>query len=209
MRVLALDASTHAGWALLEGEPGDTKPAILEHGLIENDRGILEFGRYPDCYVHAATSISVRLYNLVAQLRPDAVVIEETSLGKARYSQKILEFIHCTLVGFLMQGYRGTVAYISSSSWRQALKISLSTEDRKNNAKLSRVKSDAKKKGVSIHEAKKKAGVKGKINKKHVAVRYVNDVYGLGFKVKDNDRADAICLGVAYFVGAPCADGIL
>ena len=44
-----------------------------------------------------------------------------------------------------------------------------------------------------------RAGKKrGKISKKHLAVRMVNDLYGKQLKLKDNDEADAILMGQAY-----------
>jgi Holliday junction resolvasome RuvABC endonuclease subunit len=209
MRILCLDASTHAGWSLMEGEPGCTKPTILGEGLIENDQPVQAFGAYPGNYIHAATSIANRLFDLVIKHRPDVVVIEETNLGKNRYAQKLLEFIHCSLVAQLVLGFVGEVVYLSSSSWRQALDLRLDSEQRRNNAKIAKARKLARETGISINAAKKKVGVKGKITKKHLAVNRVNEVYSLGFKVKDNDRADAICLGLAYFVGAEAADGIL
>lgn len=216
MRVLSLDASTHAGWSLLEGEPGDaTSPApgpvpkLLGRGLIENDQVVQAFGPYPRCYVHAATSISNRLFDLVAEHRPDVVVIEETNLGKNRYAQKLLEFIHCALLAQLLVGFTGQIVYLSSSSWRQALDLRLDSEQKRNNAKIAKARKLARETGVTLNVAKKQVGVKGKVTKKHLAVNRVNEVYGLGLKVKDNDIADAICLGLAYFVGATPADGIL
>jgi hypothetical protein len=209
MRVLSLDASTHAGWSLFEDSLGVSKPKLLLNGLIENDQPVMRFGPYPGCYVHAATSIANRLFDLVTEHKPDVVVIEETNLGKNRYAQKLLEFIHCILVVQLVMGWTGQTVYLSSSSWRQALDLRMDSEQKKNNRKIAEAKKLAKETGMKIGEAKKKLGVKGKITKKHLAVNRVNEVYDLGFKVKDNDRADAICLGMAYFVGAVPADGIL
>lgn len=40
--------------------------------------------------------------------------------------------------------------------------------------------------------------VAGKIGVKNLSVNYVNEFYHLKFKKKDNDIADAICLGLAY-----------
>ncbi len=209
MRVLSLDASTHAGWALLEGELGCVKPTIVAEGLIENDKPVQAFGPYPGNYLHAATSIANRLFDLVTEHKPDVVVIEETNLGKNRYAQKLLEFIHCSLLAQLTLEWVGKVVYLSSSSWRQALDLRLDSEQKKNNAKISKARKLVRETGISITAAKKQVGVKGKITKKHLAVNRVNEVYDLKFKVKDNDRADAICLGMAYFAGATHADGVL
>jgi Holliday junction resolvasome RuvABC endonuclease subunit len=208
MRVLAIDASTHAGWALLEGEPGDLKPQLVAQGLIENSQPIQAYGDYPACYLAATAAIVERLSELVKAYDPNVVVVEEVNLGKSRYAQRALEWIHCQLMEMLLPlGW--SVVYISSSSWRQALGLVMSKEDKKNNSKLSKARKIAASTAMSIHEAKKRVGVRGRINKKHLAVRFVNELYGLNFKVKDNDRADAICLGLAYLRGAEPADGVL
>lgn len=217
MRALAVDASTHAGWAYFEGEPG-RMPKRIESGLVENKEPILSFGRYPWGYLHAAASIANQLSEIVDRLHPDIIVVEETNLGKSRYSQKILEFIHfrflqCMYFYQKLQDNDVDVVYISSSSWRKAIQLTLTKEDKENNAKLKKAKQAARRKksdaskAKKLAEAKKKLGVKGKIDKKHLSVRYVNDHFGLNLKLKDNDEADAICLGVAYFLGAKMADG--
>jgi hypothetical protein len=62
--------------------------------------------------------------------------------------------------------------------------------------------------GGSLTPAEKKAlGLKGRVTKKHVAVIEANRRFGLDFKQKDNDIAEAILLGVAYLSGAPICDG--
>lgn len=209
MRVLTLDASTHAGWSLFEDSLGVSKPKLLLNGLIENDQPVQRYGPYPGCYVHAAMDIANALFDLVAQHKPEVVVIEETNLGKNRYAQKLLEFIHAFLLSQLIMGFTGKIVYLDSSAWRKAIDLRLDKEQKKNNAKISQAKKNAKLYGTKISFEKKKLGVRGRITKKHLAVNRVNEVYDLGFKVKDNDRADAICLGLAYFVGAIPADGIL
>jgi hypothetical protein len=207
MKVLAVDASTHSGWALLEGEIGDVKPALVAKGLIENDKPVTGFGNFPECYVWASTSMADKLMALVQELKPDMVVIEEVNLGKSRYAQKLLDGIHYWFLRQLQADYQDKVIYISSSIWRQTLDLRLDSEQRRNNAKLAKAKKLVKETGISIAAAKKKLGIKGKITKKHLAVNRVNEVYELGFKVKHNDTAEAICLGMAYFQHAEPCDG--
>lgn len=210
MRVLAFDASTHAGWALLEGERGAVKPQIASMGLVENDRSIQAFGSYPNNYLAAASSIAERLAALVFQHRPDVIVIEETNMGRSRYAQKILEFIHCSLLSRLTsQSPSVPIVYISSSTWRKVLDIRLDIEQRKNNIKITKAKKLHSDTGIPLAVAKRQLGVKGKVTKKHLSVNRINEVYDLGFKVKDNDTAEAILLGLAFFIGAEPADGIL
>ena len=125
-------------------------------------------------------------------------------MGKQRYSQKALEFIHlATLVA--LRPLDIPIVYISSSAWRSALGITMTKEDKKNNAKLSKAKKLSTDSGCPVD--KKKVGVRGKIGKKHLAVRYINSVYNLDLLMKDNDIADAIALGLAYLKGAVHCDG--
>lgn len=196
MRVLGLDLSSKTGWALLE----DGK--LTDRGLIELGQPILSFGSYPDNFLRAAGKQAEATFFKVLDLKPDVLIIEETNLGKNRYAQKFLEFLHCWFLQLL--GVQ-KVVYLSSSAWRKALELSMSTEDRKNNTKLSKAKKYAAYTGQKLD--KTALGVKGRINKKHLAVRYVNATYNLNLKMKDNDVADAICLAAAYLAGAEQCDG--
>ncbi|WNM70300.1 hypothetical protein [Myxococcus phage Mx1] len=203
MRVLGLDLSTRPGWSFFEGDQ------LVSFGNLSLDKTIYEYGMYPWNYVGATEDVGALLFDKVLELNPDVVVIEETNLGKSRYAQKTLEFIHLDVLRRLRRWMQERpdreVIYLSSSSWRQALGLQMSKEDKKNNAKLAKAKKKAEEWGVKLD--KKAIGVKGKINKKHVALRFVNETFGLNLKVKQNDAADAICLAAAYIAGATPCDG--
>lgn len=187
-RVLTLDLSTSTGWALLtEGA------ALCGYGVIQVDTA--QFKRalpYPSSYMHIARTVARRVETLWLQERPTVVVIEEVNLGRDRYAQKMLDFIHFAVCEFL-ESMNTKVVFVSSSDWRKKLEIKLSASDKKNNSLVLK----AKKSGVS----KKTLGVKGRVNKKHLAIRWVNERYQLSLKAKDDDIADAICLGAAYWSG--------
>jgi Holliday junction resolvasome RuvABC endonuclease subunit len=209
-RVLALDISTKAGYAVVfnAAGPGETPaPSLEKHGRLELEAPVLSFGSkvYPWNYLRACSQMALRLFALIRDETPDVIVIEETNLGKSRYAQKILEWIHCALL-ISLENNSYPIVYLSSSSWRQALGLTLTKEDKKNNAKLSKAKRQAATTGGKLD--KKALGIRGKVNKKHVALRYVNETYGLKLKVKDNDSADAICLATAYFKNAERCDGL-
>lgn len=204
MKVLGLDLSSKSGWAVIE-KHSDSGNHLSDLGLIELGTPILGFGNYPWSYVAAAKKQAEAVAALVAKTLPDIIVIEETNLGKNRYSQKFLEFLHLTLLQTIPDGFKRQVVYISSSAWRSALMLSMSAADRKNNTKLSKAKKTAAQAGAKLD--KKALGIKGRINKKHLAVRYVNATYDLQLKMKDNDIADAICLATAYLAGADTCNG--
>ena len=53
------------------------------------------------------------------------------------------------------------------------------------------------KKKQYVSKEMRKCKSHGKVTFKHLSVQYVNKEFKLEFKLKDNDIADSICLGVA------------
>lgn len=207
MKVLVFDISTTTGWAYLEGEIGRT-PTILETGIVSNDGPVSSFGDYPFSFCDAADSIAQRLGELAAKLCPDIIVIEETNRpGRftSRYSQKILEYAHYATLFQIRRLFPkwppSKIAYVNTSDWRRIVGANLTKADKALNVKVRKLKKAGDKEGL------KKLGARGKFGKKHAALRYVNLTFGLDLKMKDNDIADAICQGTAYFLGATPCDG--
>lgn len=201
-RVLALDISTKTGWVLLMDRPG-FDPGIVEQGRIDLEKRIRGFEgkKYPWDY-RAGVNAMVNLITKVVtdRLRGlDMVVIEETNGSKNRYTQKILEWLHKGVLDDLHGLVE--VTYVNTSDWRRSVGAVLTKDDKKLNAKVRKLKKAGNKEGL------KALGVRGRTGKKHVAVRFVNDTYKLGLRMKDNDIADAICLGVSYFRGVAACDG--
>jgi len=214
VRVLSLDLSTSTGWAILDYEKQglDPKPVLVSYGIIKLDKIIHGYGDYPWSYIKAARAVADQIVMLVVEKASeklfDLIVIEETNLNtRSRYAQKILEFIHCSVLRALECG-PPKIVYVSSSEWRHNLGLTLSKADKKNNQQVSKAKAMAKAAGISIYEAKAKVGVKGRVTKKHVAINFVNDFYGLALKTKDDDIADAICLALSAINGANLCNGV-
>lgn len=205
MRVLALDLSTNTGWASLVGELNHRESVTIEKTGNLEAPPVKE--PYPFNYVNRAMLLAHKLIELVDEIGPDYIIIEETNLGRNRYSQKMLEFIHFAF-NFLWDAEprpQQRVYYVSSSSWRSNLGLHLTKTDKKQNSRLARAKRKARQSGDKLDRAK--LGIRGRINKKHVAIRFVNECFQLQLKVKDNDIADAICLGLSYFNGVTVCDG--
>lgn len=205
MKILTLDISSKTGWAVLVGEPGpDAKPEIIAKGRTTlQDLGFVNVaaaGDYPWSFITVAHMIAEAVDRFYREHQPDVIVIEDTSESRNRYAQKLLEFIHCIVLQKFAGLRRDLIVYVPVGYWRSALELRLSKDDKKNNAAISK----AKKEGV----AKKDLGLKGKVTKKHLALRFVDLHYGLKLKVKDNDIADAICLGVGYLRGARISEGL-
>ncbi len=207
MRVLALDISTSAGWCLLEGEVGQT-PKILDSGSIVNPDGLKHLGKYPWNYLAGARQLVAGLIELIEKKSKDGpflIVIEETNMGRNRYSQKILEFLHCLILEYLWTNFiHEDVVYVNTSDWRKILGIHMTKVDKAQNVKVKRLKR------INTAESKailKEAGLRGKMTKKHLAIRWANETYGLQLRPKDDDIADALALATSVYMGVRYCDG--
>ena len=186
MRILGLDLSSNPGFAVVETRPEDQLKLIAYKGYHVESKAL-----FPLTHVDIAESVVKIVIDWIDSHSPDLIVIEQTNLGKARYSQKQLEFIHFAVLKEL-RSRSVPFVYLDSSEWRRALKQRLSKEDKKNNAKVAQAK-----KTENPLAAKKTLGVSGKITHKHLSVAWVNASFQLQLKLKDNDAADAVCLCAA------------
>lgn len=177
MKVLGLDISSNTGWCILE----DRK--LLEYGLIEYS---IKSKDFPWGILQAAEENSELILEKIKSLTIDKIVIERTNLGRARDSQAFLEATHAYLMSKIKKlDFHDRIQYIDSSEWRKKMNLRLTDTDKKHNKEI--------KKGIKI------LPVKGKISKKHLSVRMVNELYNLSFKLKHNDIADSILLANSYF----------
>jgi hypothetical protein len=187
MRILALDLSTKTGWALFE------EALLIESGNIPQEK-IADFNvnadpnfspLYPWNMIDGAWRLRDRVMDLVQLKEPERVVIENTVKGRNRHTQRILEWIHLAVLLRLQEEFprsANAIAYMDPSEWRKILDMRLSKDQKKNNRDVS-------------------AGKKrGRIGKKHLSVAMVNEKFGKKLKLKDNDEADAILLGLAFVV---------
>lgn len=210
MRILCLDLSTHTGYAIFDGEMG-SKPKLLRSGTIDLGKPVHAFGPYPHSYRIAAWTMVQKIWSVVGDDFVDAmtnvVVIEEINSGRDRYVQKLLENIHTATLQHTILGEKSV--YLNSDGadgWRTNLGLVMTKEQKKLNAKLSKAKRTAEAAGAKLD--KKALGIKGKTTKKHLAVARANAEYDLKLKQKDNNEADAICLGLAYCNNATPCDGV-
>lgn len=216
-RLLALDLSSKTGWALWkstslsEGKPLQSY-TLAEYGLMKLDKGILEHeGTYPTNVKRAAWAMADKVIELIHRVQPTHIVIEDTVPGKQALSQRFLEWLHYSVLGMIDGDIPANlmphVVYVRTGEWRHTIGLASTEADRKNNRINKKLKELAKTSPELAKQKRKELGVKGKRTKKHYAVDMVNDTWKLGFKVKDNDIADAILLGWAYINGAKPNDG--
>ncbi len=189
-KLLSLDLSSKSGWAFWNEE------TLVEWGQF--DVPIEDFNvnkdpnkspQYPYNLIDSALKVADTMATLIELKNPTNIVVENTVKGRNRHTQRFLEFMHFA-VSVRLREMNRQFSYMDPSEWRNVLEIRLSKDDKKNNLRVNK----AAKLGIS----KKKAGVKGKVGRKHLSVRFVNDTFDCKFKLKDNNIADAICLGFAY-----------
>src|ERR1700722_20413351 len=165
MKILGLDLSTHVGYAILD----DSK--IAAHGTkhLEDIKIAEKVGDYrghiPDYNIIADAKLNAEWIRLtILSYQIDIVVIEQTNGGGFRTTQKQLEFIHYAVLDMLWSEYQFDhliVKYIDTSKWRQLVGIKMTKEQLKHNRKCT-------------------AGTaKGRVTKKHLAVAWANEKYGL------------------------------
>ncbi len=210
-KILCLDVSSKCGWATFH----DNSATPLKYGVIHADGDVLvgpPGSKYPWSLMNNVMQMKEKIRKLVEEHGPDVVVIEETNLGKQRYAQKYLEWLHFNLVAYFhvmitQKGWPQEVIYLNSREWRRVLGLKLTKDDVKMNAKVRSIKRNTFLSNEVKNEALKALGARGVKNKKHLALDFVNQKYSLGLIVKDNDIADAICLGAAYIAGATACSG--
>jgi Holliday junction resolvasome RuvABC endonuclease subunit len=97
MKVLAFDVSTKTGYAVFDND--GQKNSLIKYGLVTLPKKIGQNGNYPFGFLYYVQELVEKLIELVNEVDPDVLVIEETTgAGRAsRYSLKALEFLHCTI----------------------------------------------------------------------------------------------------------------
>jgi hypothetical protein len=174
MKILGLDISKHTGFSVLE----DGK--IIESGTYDVDdpeefKTLLEEVRYN----YEAQDLARFIYGLYLKHDPDVCYLEQINRGKNRHSQKMLDGLHYAIIEmFINQNWIHKVRYVDTSAWRNTLSVRLNKDQAKHNKQV------------------KQKLIRGKITPKHLAVMKANEVFGLRLKLKDNNTADSLMLGL-------------
>jgi hypothetical protein len=207
VKVLALDLSSSTGWAVLSAE-GDGPFTIADvkledYGVLQLPKKVKEYadGEYPWAIYSAAQEMARLCYSKVVGNSVDKVVVECVNSAKARFSQQYLDILHGFLWFNLQNDFdKSKLFYVDSSEWRRVTGSQMTKEAKKANAKLSAAKRKSAERGQKLD--KKKLGIRGKLNKKHMAIARANELFLLELIAKDDDVADAIMEGLSYFLGA-------
>lgn len=242
---VGLDLASKTGVSIVQGE--DPATAVLAaHFVVKRDDDLVGGPeKYPQSYRLAAQNhakkIVASLQDMLTAVGSFPMegddemlfVVEETNATKgSRYAQKYLEFLHYSILDRLVGR---SIVYLSTTTWRSALGVTVGKDGRKSNRKLSEIRDDAlamvlaptvghdvskaTKKQVAaakkspefrvlVAKGKLAAGVAGKRTPKHAAVEWVNERFGIALKKGQNDDADAVCVAVASLVpGVKFCDG--
>lgn len=179
MKVMGFDVSSKTGWCVFEDN------TLKDFGLLKVEIQNFNVNKepskekeYPGNILKAADQMATLIYGKILDSRPDLVVIENTVKGRNRHTQRLLEWIHKSLMDYMIES-KYKFKYVDPSEWRSKLNIRMSKDDKKNNRDVSSGKK------------------RGRITRKHLSVRWVNENFKLNLKLKDNDIADCIALGAS------------
>jgi hypothetical protein len=204
MRFISLDISSNIGWAYFEVSEG--KLSLLERGQIQQveiDKNLT----YPESYLDWSQRIWDQIWRTVLVNRQfENIITEETSKGsKDAHSQKLLEWIHKHLAEYAVKDLKSndgklhSIRYLQTGEWRTTAGCIMTAEEKRRNKKVrtTRKRGEAEgKKVVLVEIAGEKVGLVGK---KHVALRRVQEIFGIELMMKENDQADALLIGYAAF----------
>lgn len=194
-RVLGIDLSSKTGWAVAVSV--DKECQLEAYGQIPKI-DCPEEEPFPGSYVTWAYEIFSRIEELIEIYQPDVLVIEQTTAGsKNAMSQKILEFSHFLLAKYIQEtGIKNT--YLLTGEWRKEVGSYMNELEKKHNKAVK----DYKKKNKSNIAYDINGKRIGKITKKHVTIRLMNEVFKdylkSPLKKKDEDSADAMGLALCY-----------
>lgn len=190
-RILSLDVSSKTGWAFMISTGNDI--SLQEYGILPQIHE--PEGLYPGNYVSWAEACFGQIEELIERFAPECLVIEETVAGsKSVYSQKFLEFCHFLLAKYI-RDTKIKVTYMLTGAWRAEVACKMTKEESAHNKRVKDYKVSHGNVKVAYGENGKRIG---KLTKKHINVRRANEVFGLDFKIGQNDMADAILMGYAY-----------
>lgn len=193
-RVLSLDISTKTGWALILS--GDSEYELERYGQVPKIE--MPDGPYPVSFVDWAHLCYGKIVELIDELHPDVLIIEETAGGsKNAHSQKILEFIHYLVARYIKETGVKNI-YTMTEVWRRETGCKMTKEESLHNKAVKKYK---EKNGTKI--AYDESGKRiGKLSRKHINIRRANEIFGQylsePLRKKDEDTADALLIAYSY-----------
>lgn len=203
MRFMALDISTKTGYAIFDDNN------LIQHGLINLQKpahykaDVKTFADlpedYPNSFIETAEALAKQCLDTFLLHDCELVIIEHTEKGKARLSQRLLEWINYAVYQEFRKRSIPT-RYIFVSDWRNIVKCYLKywPEYKTWNSKIAKLKKAA----IPTKSGAKIAKIDGKIvtrvDQKKLSIILANEAFGLN--LKDDNIADAVNIGRAAFL---------
>jgi hypothetical protein len=189
-KLLSLDLSTSCtGYAVFDVKT----QKLLEYGALKSSEKGISTKSYPERQLRKLIKMAEDIKEVIDRIDPDMILIEEVNPSKQRLGQKTLDGIHWILLLTIIDRIK-TVKYKDSdgnSGWRSDIGLKLSPTDKLKNKQISEYNKQLK------ASRKKKKDIEGKlkdkINKKHLAVRWVNKKFNKNFDLDTDSTAGDIC----------------
>jgi hypothetical protein len=203
LKIVALDLSSHSGVAYFDSKQPQLLIDAFDYSIsyktpiateTKKQSGKVRYnpkGRHPYDFIDYVEAYTFGLYEKVMSLNADIVVIEQTNKGRDRWRQKLLEWLHFSFCQKIRD--ERTVHYIDTREWRNLLNLKVSRDQKSANRRIRKHNKEAK----INKELKRLTGI---TNQKKLAIQFAEDMFDITMRAKDNDIADAICIGYAYLL---------
>jgi len=214
MIILGLDLALSTGYAVLTDGQLSTYGVII-HKVDNWVANINKHTDYPAIFpqnlITVARAIAADVAVKVAEANPDLIVVEDTSRGRNRTVQKLLEFIHFAVFDELRKHPAKTVI-LTNKCWRNAVGANANADEKALNSKIGRLKrkrrdeiqtrtdlTDEQRENIIKSGVKVDGKVTGRKKTKHFSIRVVEEQFGIKLMQKEDDVSDAILLGLAAY----------
>lgn len=198
-KYISLDISTNTGYAIFEGSHL-LKYGIFTKKVVDYKADVRTYTdlpkTYPYNFLDTVDYITYMCMKIIKMNNIEMVIIEHPEQGKQRLSQRLLEWIHLTLIRELKKS-KISFKYILVSDWRKAVNCYIKHWPtlQEFNKQVRKAKANA----IPTQKGIKVAKIKGKrvscIDQKKLSIILANDEYNLD--IKDDNIADAINIGRA------------
>ena len=198
-RYISLDISTNTGYAIFH-DSNLIKYGCFTKKVSEYKADVKTYqdfpNSYPNNFIEVADAITVMCLKLIRLNDIQMVIIEHSEKGKQRLSQRLLEWMHLTLIRELNRN-QIPYKYILVNDWRKVVKcyVKYWPDYQVWNKEVRK----AKAKAIPTKKGRKIAKIEGKrvshINQKKLSIIIANKEYDLD--LKNDNIADAINIGRA------------
>jgi len=203
MKIIAFDLSSHTGYSVF-----DEQGKLLDYGLIEESipdyyAKVKSYKDFPASYPYnifdTANKIAEKCVEVYLKYPGAQIVSEHTESSSFRVSQLFLGFVHFAFISAFRNNGQ-MINYLLNKDWRTVVKCygKYHPHVQEHNKLVSKAKKQLKKDNPEKRALAKIDGkVVSRIDQKKLSIYLANKEFGL--EVDDDNIADAINLGFAYY----------